>query len=45
LEVLADIQKEILTYLRDIPELDAFYLTGGTALSRFYLGHRKSNDL
>jgi hypothetical protein len=45
LEVLADIQKEILAYLRDIPELDAFYLTGGTALSRFYLGHRKSNGL
>ncbi len=45
MEVLADIQKEILTYLRDIPELEAFYLTGGTALSRFYLGHRKSNDL
>ena len=45
MEVLADIQKEILTYLRDIPELDAFYLTGGTALSKFYLGHRKSNDM
>jgi predicted nucleotidyltransferase component of viral defense system len=45
LEVLADIQKEILNYLSDIPELEAFYLTGGTALSRFYLGHRKSNDL
>lgn len=43
--MLADIQKEILTYLRDIPELEAFYLTGGIALSRFYLGHRKSNDL
>jgi predicted nucleotidyltransferase component of viral defense system len=45
LEVLAEIQKEILAHLRDIPELDAFYLTGGTALSRFYLGHRKSDDL
>ena len=45
MEVLADIQKEILIYLRDIPELDAFYLTGGTALSKFYLGHRRSNDL
>ncbi len=43
--MLADIQKEILTYLRDIPEFEAFYLTGGTALSKFYLGHRKSNDL
>ena len=45
MELLAEIQKEILAHLRDIPELDAFYLTGGTALSRFYLAHRKSNDL
>lgn len=45
MEVLTDIQRKILAHLRDIPELDAFYLTGGTALSRFYLGHRKSNDL
>jgi len=43
--VLTDIQKKILTHLKDIAELDAFYLTGGTALSRFYLGHRKSDDL
>ena len=45
MEVLADIQREILGHLKDIPELEAFTLTGGTALSRFYLGHRKSNDL
>ena len=45
MELLAEIQKEILAHLRVIPELDAFYLTGGTALSRFYLAHRKSNDL
>lgn len=45
MEVLAEIQKRILGHLKDIPELDAFYLTGGTALSRFYLGHRKSDDL
>jgi hypothetical protein len=43
--VLTEIQKRILGHLKDIPELDAFYLTGGTALSRFYLGHRKSDDL
>jgi predicted nucleotidyltransferase component of viral defense system len=45
LEVLAEIQKEVLAHLKEIPELDVFYLTGGTALSRFYLGHRKSDDL
>jgi hypothetical protein len=45
LEVLTDIQKKIFAHLKDIPELDAFYLTGGTALSRFYLGHRQSDDL
>lgn len=43
--MLTDIQKKIFTHLKDIPELDAFYLTGGTALSRFYLGHRKSDHL
>lgn len=43
--MLTNIQKKIFTHLKDIPELDAFYLTGGTALSRFYLGHRKSDDL
>lgn len=45
MEVLTDIQKKIFSHLKDIPEIDAFYLTGGTALSRFYLGHRKSDDL
>lgn len=43
--MLTDIQKKIFSHLKDIPEVDAFYLTGGTALSRFYLGHRKSDDL
>ncbi len=45
MEVLAEIQKKILGQLKDIPEFAAFYLTGGTALARFYLGHRKSDDL
>jgi len=45
LEVLTQIQKKILGHLKDLPELEAFYLTGGTALSQFYLGHRKSDDL
>lgn len=45
LEVLTDIQKKIFTHFKNIPELDAFYLTRGTALSKFYLSHRKSDDL
>lgn len=45
LEILESIQKKILILLKDLPDIDAFYLTGGTALSAFYLGHRKSNDL
>ncbi len=36
-------QDEILLLLRD--ELSPFYLTGGTALSRYYLSHRYSEDL
>ncbi len=28
-----------------VPYLRGFYLTGGTALGRFYLGHRYSEDL
>jgi predicted nucleotidyltransferase component of viral defense system len=45
LEILERIQKEILNILKDLPDVEAFYLTGGTALSAFYLGHRKSNDI
>ncbi len=45
MEILEGVQKEILNCLREIPESGSFYLTGGTALSTFYLKHRKSNDL
>lgn len=45
MEILAGIQKEILIRLSALPEIKAFYLTGGSALAAFYLGHRKSNDL
>lgn len=45
MEILENIQKEILNNLIFIPEIESFYLTGGTALSAFYLFHRKSNDL
>lgn len=45
LETLDSIQKTILASITKIPELESFYLTGGTALSAFYLFHRKSRDL
>ncbi len=45
MEILERVQKEVLNCLREIPEANTFYLTGGTALSAFYLQHRKSNDL
>ena len=45
MEILERIHKETLVFLSELPEINAFYLTGGTALSAFYLNHRKSNDL
>ena len=43
--VLLPIQQVALRVLADVPDQAAFYLTGGTALSEFYLGHRLSFDL
>lgn len=45
MEILDSIQRKIITLLRQIPDQESFYLTGGTALSAFYLFHRKSHDL
>jgi len=45
LEILSSIQKKILHCLSFLPDREAFYLTGGTALSAFFLKHRKSRDL
>lgn len=45
MEIINKVQKEILSRFGDIPDSKEFYLTGGTALSFFYLKHRKSNDL
>jgi len=45
LEILTKLQKKILNLFRILPDSEAFYLTGGTALSAFFLKHRKSNDL
>jgi hypothetical protein len=45
LEILTSLQREIINYIKELPDINAFYLTGGTALSAFYLKHRKSNDI
>lgn len=39
-------QREVLLHLLTHPSVEQnFFLTGGTALSVFYLNHRKSNDI
>lgn len=43
--LLTPIQREVMTLLARLPDQEFFYLTGGTALSEFYLGHRLSFDL
>ena len=43
--IISKLQKRVLNSLRNIPDSSYFYLTGGTALAEFYLGHRKSYDL
>jgi predicted nucleotidyltransferase component of viral defense system len=43
--ILIEDQKNFLAYFRASPLCEIFYLTGGTALSAFYLRHRLSEDL
>ncbi len=43
--ILTEFQKELLLRFARSPLRAQFYLTGGTALSAFYLGHRASEDL
>ena len=43
--IISKLQKRVLNSLRNIPDSSYFYLTGGTALAEFYLGHRRSYDL
>lgn len=45
MEVINRLQEEILNSFGDILDNQYFYLTGGTALSYFYLQHRVSNVL
>jgi len=43
--LLTPIQREVVALFARLPDQKSFYLTGGTALSEFYLGHRLSFDL
>jgi len=43
--ILSELQKRVISALICITDFSHFYLTGGTALSEFYFGHRKSYDL
>lgn len=45
MQILTDLQRKILNIFSLLPDKEAFYLTGGTALSAFFLKHRKSYDL
>ena len=45
METLTNLQNKILILFSKLKDKNAFYLTGGTALSAFLLKHRKSNDL
>lgn len=45
LTILSDFQKKILDYFKKTSLVSKFYLSGGTALSEFYLKHRKSEDM
>ena len=45
LTILSSFQKNTLDYFKKTSLSKVFYLAGGTALSEFYLQHRKSEDL
>src|SRR3989344_3034800 len=46
MSILSENQKRLLSVLSGERAIcDNFYLTGGTALAEFYLGHRLSEDL
>ena len=45
MEILTNLQRKILVLFSNLPDKDAFYLTGGTALSAFFIKHRMSLDL
>lgn len=44
-EILTPAQKKVIGIVAGETKLAEFYLTGGTALAAYYLGHRLSDDL
>jgi predicted nucleotidyltransferase component of viral defense system len=45
LKILTSLQRKILILFSNLPDKEAFYLTGGTALSALFIKHRISHDL
>lgn len=45
LEIISTLQRALLEHIPAVPDSKSFYLTGGTALSQFYLKHRRSEDI
>jgi hypothetical protein len=43
--ILSVFQKAFLQFFSSLPDQEHFYLSGGTALAEYYLGHRLSYDL
>ena len=43
--IISELQKRIIGSFQKGSDASFFYLTGGTALAEFYLGHRRSYDL
>jgi predicted nucleotidyltransferase component of viral defense system len=43
--ILTSAQEQFLESFFAVPDANLFFLTGGTALAGFYLGHRKSFDM
>jgi hypothetical protein len=43
--IITPLQKKLLQDIPSLQDTKHFYLTGGTALAEFYLGHRRSYDL
>lgn len=43
--IISAVQKRIIECFKHSTDSPSFYLSGGTALAEFYLGHRKSYDL
>lgn len=43
--IVTPLQRDVIRHFAELADSELFYLTGGTALSEFYLAHRKSFDL